>query len=132
MISLSVKVFYSNMSLIKDIQHPVIDNLIATSKKPLKWIPYWQIINIESSQIDNVYYAIRKLSYDSRVNDLNLKITLQLVGSSEECTPALVSEFARIYSLPTHKYGNNVNQFRRYHTWLNRRNRHIQGFTKYK
>ena len=33
-------------------------------------------------------------------------IMLLSLGSSEECTPTLVSEFARIYSLPTHKYNN--------------------------
>src|SRR6185312_460699 len=48
----------------------------------------------------------------------------------EECTPTFVSEFARLYSLPTHKYNNDVNQFRRYSTWLNCRNKLIIGFTK--
>ena len=109
------------MSLIKDIQHPVIDNLIATSKKPLEWIPYEKITNIESSQIENVYYAIHKDNF------YETKIMLQLVGSSEECTPTLVSEFARIYSLPTHKYNNDVSHFRRYSTWLTDRNGLIKG-----
>src|SRR6185369_11806246 len=56
---------------------------------------------------------------------------LLLLGSSEECTPTLVSEFARVYSLPTHKYKNNVSQFRRYNKWLKKRNSSIKGFTKY-
>jgi len=56
---------------------------------------------------------------------------LLLLGSSKECTPTLVSEFARIYSLPTHKYMNDVNQFRRYKIWLYYRNILIKGFTKY-
>ena len=56
---------------------------------------------------------------------------LLLLGSSEECTPALVSEFARIYSLPTHKYNNVDNNFKRYSEWLQWRNSLIKGFTKY-
>src|SRR5207244_3923693 len=54
-----------------------------------------------------------------------------LLGSSEECTQTLVSEFARIYSLPTQKYNNDINQFRRYSTWLKERNRLIKGFTEH-
>ena len=42
-----------------------------------------------------------------------------------------MSEFARIYSLPTHKYNNNVSQYRRYSTWLEWRNSLIKGFTEY-
>src|SRR6185312_8118719 len=119
------------MSSIKDIQHPVIDNLIATSKKTLEWIPYSQINDIESCQTDNFYYAIHKRTCDGRVNDV--KITLQLVGSSEERTPASVSTFARIYSLSTQTYNSDdVNQFRRYPGWLDSRNSMIKGFTKYK
>src|SRR6185369_12162174 len=56
---------------------------------------------------------------------------LLLLGSSEECTPTLVSEFARIYSLPTHQYKNNDSQYRRYKKWLEQRNQLILGFTKY-
>src|SRR5207248_2434601 len=56
---------------------------------------------------------------------------LLLLGSIEECTPALVSEFARIYSLPTHKYNNDDSQFRRYSVWLKERNEFIKGFTEY-
>src|SRR5439155_15824850 len=36
-----------------------------------------------------------------------------------------------IYSLPTHKYSNDVNQFRRYNIWLKKRNKLIKGFTEY-
>ena len=43
-----------------------------------------------------------------------------------------MSEFARIYSLPTHKHNNDVNQFERHSTWLSYRNKLIDGFTKYK
>ena len=128
MISLSVrkKVFlFKTMSLI---QHPVIDNLIATSNKTLGWIPYSQITNIESSQTDNLYYAIHKDDDDAVYED---KITLLLLGSDETCTPTLMHEFARIYSLPTHKYRNDVSQFRRYSAWLMGRNEFIKGFTKH-
>jgi len=58
-------------------------------------------------------------------------IMLLFLGNSEECTQTLVSEFARIYSLPTHKYNNVDNSFRRYSTWLYYRNYTINGFTKY-
>src|SRR5207253_1644661 len=87
-----------------------------------------QINDIESSQTENLYYAIQKRTYNGRVNDV--KIALLLVGSSEECTTTFVSEFARIYSLPTHKYNNNSDNFRRYSAWLEWRNTHIKGFTK--
>ena len=55
---------------------------------------------------------------------------LLLLGSDETCTPTLVSEFARIYSLPTHKYKNDVSQYRRYSKWLKSRNILVKGFTK--
>ena len=101
-----------------------LDNLVKSSYvneyDKLEWIPYSKVTDIRSSPIDNVCYA----SYDS-------EIILVLLGSNEECTPALVSEFARIYSLPTHKYNKVDNNFKRYSKWLSRRNRLIKGFTKY-
>ena len=42
-----------------------------------------------------------------------------------------MSEFARKYSLPTHQYKNDVSQFRRHSTWLESRNKLIEGFTKH-
>ena len=42
-----------------------------------------------------------------------------------------MSEFARIYSLPTQKYNNDDNTFKRYSKWLNCRNYMIKGFTKF-
>src|SRR6185295_12614018 len=95
-----------------------IDNLIQSSLSPeskhkLEWIPCSQIINIEPTEIDNVYYAIRK---QTGYNDTT--IVLLCLGNSEKCTPTLVSEFARIYSLPTHKYNKNDSQCRRYSKWL--------------
>ena len=121
------------MSLVPGINNPAIDSLVQSSEYEhlrLEWIPYSQITDIESSQIDNVYNAIRKYTLDN--GEVVESMTMLLcLGNSGECTQTLVSEFARIYSLPTHKYGNDVNQFRRYFTWLYYRNSMIKGFTKY-
>ena len=117
------------MSLASEVNNPAIDNLVESSlesKKELlrlKWISCSDITDIELTSTNAVYYASRKHE---------LKGTMHLLlGSSEECTPALVSEFARIYSLPTHKYNNVDNNFKRYSKWLETRNRLIKGFTKY-
>src|SRR6185312_14476872 len=96
------------------INSPAIDNLIQSSPE-LEWNPCWQITCIEPTQIDNVYCAIHKQPYICT-------ITLVLLGSDEICTPTFVSEFARIYSLPTHKYKNVDSQFRRYEKLLTYRN----------
>ena len=103
-----------------------IENLIQSSYVnetcTLEWIPYSYITDVKSVQLDNIYYASYK-RYDD-------KVMLLLLGSSEECTPALVSEFARIYSLPT-RVNNSVDScFRRYSKWLQWRNMLIKGFTK--
>src|SRR5437868_4283491 len=101
--------------------NPSIDNLVQSSI--LEWIPYEQITNI---QIDNVYkYTL----YDGRIKEMT--IMLLLLGSNETCTPTIVSEFARIYSLPTNKYDNDDSQFRRYSKWLKERNEWIKGFTRH-
>src|SRR6185436_9335037 len=111
------------------VNNPAIDSLVQSSLESenedlrLEWISYEKITNITPTQIDKVYYGSH--------NDVD-RIILQCLGSSgssEECTPTLVSEFARTYSLPTHKYNNGVNQFRRYHRWLRSRNILIEGFT---
>ena len=116
------------MSLASEVNNPAIDNLVESSlesKKELlrlKWISCSDITDIEPTPTNAIYYASRKHE---------LKGTMHLLlGSSEECTPALVSEFARIYSLPTHKYNNDASQYRRYSTWLKSRNKLIKGFTK--
>ena len=70
----------------------------------LEWIPQSQITGTEPTQSDNVYYAIR--------NDRGAM--LLLLGSDETCTPILVSEFTRIYSLPTPEHNHDVSHFRRY------------------
>ena len=119
----------------RTVSNPAIDNLVQSSLEDenedlrLEWI-FCDNINIMPTQVNNVYYAN------------NNNIVLVLLGNSEECTPTLVSEFARIYSLPTHKYNKDDNQFRRYSVWLkernnldkynlNLRNNLIMGFTKY-
>src|SRR6185369_7574248 len=84
-----------------------IDNLVQSSLESenedmrLKWIPYEGITDIKPTPTDAIYYASRKQP-DGEVKET----MLLLLGSSEECTPTLVSEFARIYSLPTHKHNN--------------------------
>src|SRR5436189_3097555 len=120
------------MSLASEVNNPAIDSLVESSLERedndlrLKWIPYEEITDIKPTPTDAIYYASCKL-YD-RVKET----MLLLLGSSEECTPALVSEFARIYSLPTHKYNNVDNNFIRYSKWLEWRNYMIKGFTKHK
>ena len=117
------------MSLASEVNNPAIDNLVESSLESknerlrLKWISCSDITDIEPTPTNAIYYASRKHE---------LKGTMHLLlGSSEECTPALVSEFARIYSLPTHKYNNVDNNFKRYSEWLYNRNKLINGFTKY-
>ena len=115
------------MSLVPAVNNPAIDNLVQSSLESedkylrLEWIPCSEFINIKPTQIDNVYYASRN----------GVKRMLLCLGNDEICTPTLVSEFARIYSLPTHKYNNDVSQYRRYSRWLKERNSMIKGFTKY-
>ena len=122
------------MSLVLETCTP-IDNLIQSSQESekeglkLEWIPFSQIIDIKPTRIDNVYYAIRKTGYNYQVEETPMMLVC--LGNSEECTVTLVSEFARIYSLPTHKHKNIDNSFRRYSTWLEKRNKLIIGFTKY-
>ena len=115
------------MSLASEVNNPAIDNLVESSLESkkydlrLKWIPCSDITDIEPTPTNAIYYASRK----------HTETMLLLLGSSEECTPALVSEFARIYSLPTHNYNNVDNNFKRYSKWLEERNKLIKGFTKY-
>src|SRR6185312_13145997 len=108
------------MSLVPGVNNPAIDNLVLESKY-LRWIPYEEITRVKPAQISTIHYA---RSYDD-------KIMLLCLGNNGQCTQTLVSEFAKIYSLPTHKHNNYVNQFRRYKEWLRSRNKLIKGFTKY-
>src|SRR6185312_15565400 len=114
--------------VVKDIHNPAIENLIQSSleSQSVVWIPCSEITDIKPTPIDAVHYAIRKKTFNETL------ITLVSLGNDEMCTPTLVSEFARIYSLPTYKYDNIDSQFRRYSVWLKERNSMIKGFTKYK
>src|SRR6185312_6591412 len=120
------------------VNNPAIDNLVQSSLESeyenlrLEWIPCSEFINIEPTQVDNinVYNATRKYTLDNG-EVVESMIMLLCLGNDETCTPTLVSEFARIYSLPTHKYNNDVNQFRRHSVWLESRNALIKGFTEY-
>src|SRR5436309_1320978 len=107
------------MSLASEVvDNSAINNLVESEDEGFEWISYEEITDVEPTKIDNVYYANRENSSGG--------IILILLGSDEECTPTLVSEFARIYSLPTHKYiKDDGNQFRRYTTWLKQRNKFI-------
>src|SRR5207237_4914666 len=102
------------MSLASGVKNPAIDNLVQSSleseKKHLRleWIPCEEITDMEPTQSDNVYYAIRKYTLSIFGEE---KVTMVLLGSDETCTPTLVSEFARIYSLPTHEYMHDAPQF---------------------
>ena len=113
------------MSLASEVNNPAIDNLVESSLESekkylrLEWISYEEITNVKPTPTDAIYYASRK-------HELKGMMHLLLV-SNEECTPALVSEFARIYSLPTHKYNNVDNNFKRYSVWLEERNKFING-----
>ena len=95
--------------------YTTIDDLIQSSLESedkylgLEWIPYEKITNIKPTHIDNVHYAIYKRTDDE------MPITLVFLGNSGECTQTLVSEFARIYSLP-HKHDSNSDNFKRYST----------------
>ena len=114
--------------------YKAIDRLIkaslATEYNKLEWISYSEITDIKPSQIGNIHYAVRKrMSDDGTIREEI--IILILVGSNETCTTTLVSEFARIYSLPTFKYNVYSSQFRRYNRWLFNRNELIIGFTEY-
>src|SRR5437879_10187905 len=104
---------------------PAVDELVKSSKTldngesarksyHLKWIPYRELTNIRSCQSSieqTAYYATYKLKK---------AVILLLLGTVEECTQEFIHEFARTYSLPTHKYDNpsNIVQFKRYSTWL--------------
>src|SRR5437763_5904457 len=110
------------MSLASKVNYPAIDNLVESSLESenkylrLELISCSDITDIEPTPTDAIYYAIRKDDDDEEVDEV--PITLVFLGSNETCMPTLVSEFARIYSLPTHKYTSVDSCFRRYSEWL--------------
>ena len=105
-----------------------INDLFQSQDGMLKWIPFSEITDIKSTPTDAIYYASRTYEQYRRIEETT--VMLLLLGNSEECTQTLVSEFARIYSLPTHNYNNVNNNFKRYKTWLFFRNSLIKGFTE--
>src|SRR5689334_21811035 len=109
------------MSIIEDIRTFLKSKLEVRHE----WSPYEKITDMQPTQIDNVYYS------QASVYVFEIQIMLLRLGNSEECTPTLQSQFARIYSLPTHKYNSANDNFRKYFKWLENRNKHIIGFTKY-
>ena len=107
------------MSLTSGVDNnPAIDGLVQASlesdNKNLKWIPCSQITDIEPTQINNgIYCTTYNDDGDYYYYDYygcHNEIILLLLGNNEECTPTLVSEFARIY-FPTHKYNIVDNNF---------------------
>src|SRR6185312_2210898 len=56
------------MSLVKDIQNQAIGSLAKTTH--FGWIPYSQITDIESSQIDNIDCATHKHTQDDGTDDI--------------------------------------------------------------
>jgi len=75
------------MSLASGTVNNSIDNLVQSSLESkdenlrLEWTSCDEISDVKLTQIDNVYYAVLK------------DCMIVFLGSSEECTPALVSEF---------------------------------------
>src|SRR5205085_6148372 len=103
------------MSFVEGIRNKEIDNLIQSSLKSehkLEWIPYSQITDREPSKIytDYDYDAICKQTRDDGSVFERKIMLLRLVRS---CTSSLVSRFAQVYSLPTHKYNDGAIQFGR-------------------
>jgi len=84
-----MKIQTMSLSLSAVIINPAIDNLVQSSYRyvdnyyRLEWIPYEEITDIEPTQIDNVYYAIRKQARYSDTVDETTIILLSL-GSSED------------------------------------------------
>src|SRR6185312_13146688 len=99
------------MFLVPGVNNRAIDNLVQSSLESeykyltLEWISYEEIAYIEPTQVDNVYNATRKYTLGNGEVVESMIMLLCLLNSGE-CTQTLVSEFARIYSLPTHKYNN--------------------------
>ena len=109
-----------------------ISQLIESSKtldngelvEHLKWIPYSEFTNIESIEHSTsnqpTYYATYERAKEQHdylgrlLSSSSYKVEMLLLGTVDECTQEFITEFTRIYSLPTHKYDNppNIVQFR--------------------
>src|SRR6185369_18095795 len=98
---------------------PAIDQLIESSKtldngEPaweyyhLVWMPYSEFKDIElvgNFYNQTIYYAKRKRTWDNISNN-EVMVMLLLLGTNSECTQEAIHNFARVHSLPTHKYRN--------------------------
>src|SRR5438128_11203620 len=116
---------------------PAIDQLIQSSTTlgdgelvgHLKWIPYSEFTDIKSIEHST---SNQPTHYGRLISSYKL-VEMLLLGTVDKCSQEFIHEFAKIHSLPTHKYDNpsNIVQFRRYSTWLGRRNYMIEGFTSH-
>ena len=104
----------------------------------LRWISYSELTDIKSIEHSTgnqpTYYATYEQAKKRNYHDTRYKLVeMLLLGTRDGCTYEFITEFARIHSLPTHKYNKppNINQFRRYSKWLKRRNKLIKGFTSH-
>src|SRR5690242_7712371 len=90
-----------------------IDRLIESSKiddegniiperKRLKWISYLELADVEPIQASaglTIYYAAHYQSSGKAVG-----VMLLSLGTINTCTREFMHQFAKIYSLPIHKY----------------------------
>src|SRR5438128_4610975 len=122
---------------------PAIDQLVESSKtldngetaqksNHLEWIPYSEFTDIVVSIVHSTsnqptHYA----TYEQAKTNDKLVEMLRL-GTVDECTRESIHEFAKTHSLPTHECNNppNIAQFRRFSTWLKRRNGMIERLTR--
>jgi len=88
----------------------------------LEWIPYSQFTDIRPLHNSHIFHASRQAE----------TVMILSLGPIDVCSPEFIHKITTIYSLPTHKYINpsNINLFRRFSIWLEKRNKLIAGFTK--
>src|SRR5438128_2962468 len=92
---------------------PVIDQLIESSKTlgngksarkvyhhHLKWIPYSEFTDIESIE----HSADNQPTYYATYEQDGKLVEMLRIGTVDECLREFIHEFAKTYSLPTHKY----------------------------
>jgi len=91
----------------------------------LEQIPYSHFADIRPLDDFRIFHATCKQRQAETVMILSL-------GPIDVCSPEFIRRIATTYSLPTHKYINpsNVNSFKRFSIWLEKRNKLITGFTK--
>src|SRR5438128_8641979 len=92
---------------------PAIDQFIESSSKildngrkvyHLKWIPFSEFTDVDSiehsANNQHTHYATYERAKSSKY------IEMLPLGTRDKCTQEFITEFARIHSLPTHKYDN--------------------------